>query len=549
MNNSKRNSVVILAKNISMDKEYINIIDYHEADLIALCRSTAHLVAEQNDYSFLRIGDNVINVGIPYATCLEANYIAMQNPYYSNKWFFAFIDKVEYNSEKSTNIYYTVDEISTWWDYWSKKSCFVIREHVNDDTLGKHTIPEGLETGEYIIGGVQQDNLGSDLKIIMGSTVEVNDDTNIGGGVYNGIPSGVCYYVYDTAGDYRETSTATLSGALKMLADHGKSSAVKCVFLAPSWLAPKNAGTVFVQNTTAPIIDYMFVSRITQIDGYIPKNNKLLTSPYVGIVLSNSTGQVTNYSQELWDVGDNGMTLVLKGCLTPGCSVRAYPYNYKGVAENYDEGISLGKYPSLNWQTDVYTNWLTQNGISIGALKLNAEQAGYAKSFGEIAGGLLYSGAGVASGNVFQAQSGMENVYQGAEDLWNHMQSMYQHSFMTPTVSGSLNCGDVITSSGINKFFVYKMTIKKEFAESIDQFFTKYGYKVNSLKEPNITGRTYFNYVQIAKGEIIGTSSGTISVPESSMDIINAVFRKGTTIWHNHDNIGDYSLSNTIVSN
>ena len=148
--NSKRNSIIILAKNINMDKEYQNIIDYSENELVSLCENNNHLVAKQNNYSFLKPNTNVINVGINYSTCLQANYIAMQNPSYSNKWFFAFIDRVEYNSESSTNIYYTVDEISTWWSYWTRKICYVEREHVNDDTVGLHTIPEGLETGDYI---------------------------------------------------------------------------------------------------------------------------------------------------------------------------------------------------------------------------------------------------------------------------------------------------------------------------------------------------------------------------------------------------------------
>ena len=157
--NEKRNSIVILAKNINMDKEYENIIDYSESDLVSLLRSSDHLVMEQSNYSFLKVGENRISVGIPYAVCLRANYIALQNPYYSNKWFFAFIDSVEYSSEKSTIINYTVDEISTWWSYWTRKTCYVEREHVNDDTLGLHTIAEGLETGEYKVRGIEYDDI------------------------------------------------------------------------------------------------------------------------------------------------------------------------------------------------------------------------------------------------------------------------------------------------------------------------------------------------------------------------------------------------------
>ena len=373
----------------------------------------------------------------------------------------------------------------------------------------------------------------------MGSTIEVNDDTNIGGGIYNGIPSGVTYYRYSSVGAYNSTDTTTLAGALNALANNGHSDGVKCVFLAPSWLAPAQSGTVFVKNTQAPEVDYMFVQRIDRLDTYIPKNNKLLTSPYCGIVLSNACGQSTVYNQELWQVGDDGMTLIIEGCLTPGCSVRCYPMYYKGIENNFDEGISLGKYPSLNWSTDVYTNWLTQNGISLGAVKLNAVEAGYLKSAIQIGKGAVE----LAGSNP----AGVGSLVSGAESAFNTMQEEYKHSFMSPTISGSLNCGDVITASGINKFHVYKMTIKREFAKCIDDYFSRFGYKVNALKQPNFTGRTYWNYVKIAGGEIIGLANGTINVPESSMDIINNVFRKGTTIWHNHDNIGNFSLNNTIV--
>ena len=138
-------------------------------------------------------------------------------------------------------------------------------------------------------------------------------------------------------------------------------------------------------------------------------------------------------------------------------------------------------------------------------------------------------------------------ISSGVDDIIDTMASDYQHSKLPATYHGNVNAGDFITASGKNGFYFYKMSIKEEFAKSIDDFFTKFGYKVNSLKVPNFTGRKYFNYVQIGKGEIIGLSNNQINIPESSMDIINAVFRKGTTIWHNHDNIGNYNLNNNII--
>ena len=553
--NNKRTSTIILAKNINMDKEYSNIIDYSESDIVELCESSSHLVAKQNNYSFLKPNSNIINVGLPYETCLQANYIAMQNPYYNNKWFFAFINRVEYNSELSTNIYYTIDEISTWWDYWSKnKQSFVIREHVNDDTLGAHTIPEGLETGEYKIIDHADDGFNGDVTTIMATTRDPNDQVNVPMGVYNGITSGVGYYRYDKVLERWNIGheSETLEYAMNQLA--GTSDAIVGLFLAPKWLMSDT--NIPITPSTDPALKYIRIDRIAQLDGYTPKNNKMLTMPYCYIELSNACGQANTFMQERWSLNQNNqMTLVMQGCLTAGCSIRCYPYSYNGAIHNYDEGISLGKFPQLNWKTDHYTNWLTQNGISIGALKLDANQANIAKSAVQIGSGVASLsgvdwGATGVEGDLASSQAlgGINSISSGVEGLWNNMQENYRHSLVPPTLHGSLNNGDVITASGINKFHIYKVTIKREFAESIDGYFTRYGYKVNSLKVPNFTGRTYWNYVKISNGEIIGTSTGTISIPDSSMDIINAVFRKGTTIWHNHDNIGNYSLDNTIVT-
>lgn len=40
------------------------------------------------------------------------------------------------------------------------------------------------------------------------------------------------------------------------------------------------------------------------------------------------------------------------------------------------------------------------------------------------------------------------------------------------------------------------MSIKQEYARVIDNFFNMYGYKVNDVKIPNITGRLNWNYVK-----------------------------------------------------
>ena len=97
---------------------------------------------------------------------------------------------------------------------------------------------------------------------------------------------------------------------------------------------------------------------------YTPRNKKLLTYPYRYLQASNNTGQITNYKVEDFASGST-MEFKLRYALTAGGSGRIYPRGYKGIADNYDEGINLGKLPVGSWQNDLFTNWMTQNAINI----------------------------------------------------------------------------------------------------------------------------------------------------------------------------------------
>lgn len=143
------NSKIILAKNINIDRQYTNVLSYSEQEMLELCQSNGHLVASANNYSFIR-PTGTIMAGFTYAQCLQANYIAFQNPDYSNKWFFAWIDDVIYKGDKNNEIVFTIDAWSTWFDYWNTKTCFINRQHVLDDTIGLHTVPENLDVGQVI---------------------------------------------------------------------------------------------------------------------------------------------------------------------------------------------------------------------------------------------------------------------------------------------------------------------------------------------------------------------------------------------------------------
>ena len=534
-------SEIYLCHNIKMDRSYKNVLNYTAENLRSLCNTNR--IASRNTYSFIKHGENRIMVDFSYSDCLSANYIAFQNYDYSNKWFFAFIDKVEYVNDGTSIINFTVDEWSTWFNDLTIKNCFVVREHVSDDTLGLHTIPEGLELGEYVVNDYGLDAVNTDVTIVTGSLIlptEVNlSNTPLRCNRYNNIPTPLCYCRWD---DISELTTF-----LNNLSNQGKVDYLISMFLAPKWLCPlwddpSNDGHIIdgIEGTSSSSVgkESVYLTRMATLDGYTPHNQKMLTYPYCYIGLSNAVGQFGVYRQENWllqttnnSATNNRMQIDMLGALTSGCSIRIIPVNYmKKVGEYLDESISLGKFPALAWANDLYTNWQTQNGVNILGLELTHSERSMIGDFTKAISGVL--------GN------NMSNIGGGVGGMFDEMKQIYQNSMTPLGVRGSLNTADVLNGIHENCLHWYKMSIKSEYASIIDQFFDKYGYKVNTLKTPNLASRTYWNYIQIGASEVIGYGN----IPQNSMDTLNKIFRNGTTVWHNHANIGNYSLSNTIVT-
>ena len=90
------NSKILLVKNMHIDRQYTNVLSYTEAQMLELCQ--ANLVAQADNYSFLRATGSIM-AGFTYSQCLQANYIAFQNPdYLSNPYFCSSsIDRLRVN--------------------------------------------------------------------------------------------------------------------------------------------------------------------------------------------------------------------------------------------------------------------------------------------------------------------------------------------------------------------------------------------------------------------------------------------------------------------
>lgn len=496
------------------------------------------------DFSYQR-KDSVIRVPVHYDTLVAAgvNYVMYQNTAYNHtftydgtdylRWQYAFITRMEYKDDGRTDLYIETDVMQTWMFDITVKPSFVEREHCDDDTVGLHTYPEQLETGEYVCNGhITDSNLNNTddkpYMIVFGVT-EYQDGTKAGGKRYNGIYSGVDYRAY-TTGQYE-----SVAAVLKSYDNNGKADAVTCMFLAPYFLCGEWGGSD--SDTVPASSDTQYYTKTiltnTAMDGYGSdiKNNKLKCFPYNYLLVTNNAGGSAVYQYEHFYSEKTGEKLdpefKVEGVLTPGCSIRLVPTHYKGAALNDDEGLNLGKFPICNWQSDVYTNWLTQNSVNIAV--------GAVGNIATIGGGLALMATGAGS------FAGASAVTSGVMGIAGQIGQVYQQSLQPPQVNGNLNCGDVITASERNTFHFYNMSIKKEYAQIIDNYFTMFGYKTCLVKTPNYNHREHFWYTKTIDVNIDG------KVPNTDMQIIKNCYNTGITFWRNDGTFGNYSVTNSIV--
>lgn len=499
---------------------------------------------EEFDYTYVRRDNNLrvqTNENLTYETLLTYNYVMYQNEGFSNKWFYAHITSYTWINSELTILTLEEDFFQSWQFDIVYGNSFIEREHVTDDTIGAHTIDEGLEKGDYIVNTSGNVGVG-DCHAVVVTNYDVINKSTIGynhSHIINSVNSGLYYYV---AGE--ETSVTFIDWIIEACTKDPDLSPdmIQGIYMVPDSMTNYGqgqdywsyaSGTGGLQYAPYHVLDdiqgaitmqAISISKQTTLNGYTPKNNKLLTGEYNYLLFDNNGGNSQIYAYEYFTDQSGNCTLQTKGAIAPGCSIKLIPYRYKNVEVNYQETLNLVKLPVGSWSCDMYINWLTQNSINVGGMTLNVDDFNLGKN-------ALSLGTNLAIGNV-------TGVVNNAIDIGHNLIEQKQHKRIPPQTYGNTNSGDVTYALGQATFTLYKMTIKQEYAKIIDDYFEHYGYKVNTFKTLSITGRPYWNYVKTTMCNLEG------NIPSDAMQKLKEMFNHGVTIWHNPANFLNYSLNN-----
>lgn len=426
-------TVVKILKGIELDRDLENT--YRFASLSAqqnfFSARAKHILGnkENEGLRYVRTGEDSIKVALKTASLYDCNYLMFQNTGYMDKsgrsrWFYAFIDRVDYVNEETSEIFYTIDPMQTWLFDYKFADCMVEREHVRDDSIGKNVISEPVECGEYmqevsanivtpdkpfkykgglittkpINDGIIASN---DITIQITSSasisfkrpipyagVDVGEGT-IASGTVGQYPTDLSWYAdfslvknEDATGKYANNNTVTapdvlgikkysLQNLISWIAnaqiDGMDAKDIYAVFIYPDYFSSVEDDAVFDaygagSKEKIMAFDMSSTAGFKKTDGtfFTPRNNKLYTFPYTRLTVSSHYGNVAHYKFELFGKGFKP-EFKLMSILTATPQAALIPVDYRAKIDSIDDMVTLPYAIEIPVKGDAFKTYIAEN--------------------------------------------------------------------------------------------------------------------------------------------------------------------------------------------
>lgn len=570
------NSEVYILKNVPLEPSFDHTIWFDSPEQQATAFTTYALAFYFNKVSYQRYPRPYITLDKTADDLFDCNYMMFRNTAYGTKWFYAFITQIEYISNTTSRIYYTIDPMQTYLFDVNVGECWVEREHAMADNIGDNLVPESFELGEYVYDSdyfpslFLKDNyvicILATWKAIYEDNKWIIKDASTGGvgGVDSGIYTGLTknLFTYDPSNPKAcvQDANAVIEAATKA----NKADGIVSITMYPkffmNWSITGDLATGLVPHTVDSIPAFTGT-----FDGYKPKNNKLYTAPFCGVYVDNLQGNAANYAYEYFDNRKPKFNIV--GVVNGNLECASIPLNYKGLPTNFQESLIMGGFPQCAWNVDTFKAWIAQNKYAIAAGVANTaintvKQAALAATgvgmAGEVAG-MSAAMTGAGSAQTIQAVGQYANAYQNAqnvsyntqEDILNktiNLVAQVKTASTQPNHARGQQSSSVFCAMGYQGFHYMPYRIQGQFAKIVDDFFSMYGYKTNRLKVPNRNGRKAWNYVKTCGCNLTGSAPADVTA-----SLVN-IYDNGITFWRCIDlsagnpftRVGDYSLDNSL---
>lgn len=497
---------------------------------------TGKTVKVISDFNYIK-KDNSIAINEHIDSLYNCNYVMYQNSNFTNKWFYAFIVRMEWLSNNSTRIYLSTDVIQTWFFDITYYQSYIDRCHSDTDIVGDNIVPEdftGAGRGGYNQAGSQ--DLTPNWITVFATTDP--DGTPLPPNDLTGIVSG-------TGAAWRhQYDNTTLTSLLNQYVKNGTATAVAKI---QQWPAGNHSAT------------FSFAKYPTAIDGYSPKNKKLLSGAFISCYMT-MFGQELEFNPEyITGTSVSAQIVVDDTSGSVGCTITNYGNS------NIANFSLVAVIPESSWAYNQYKN---DYNLHSGSNAIYQERMRYQRNLNAANAnvgavqGVASTVAGVidainpvtwASGKGRQAVS---NVVEGAQQTYNQgaIAGWYEkgvdeisqdltaitESYNAPATGSVATSNIYITGKKTTLSYGYKVP-PLDIVKRCDDYLTVYGYKQSTYKVPNLHARLNWTYIRTLGLRASG------NFPDEDMNLIKRIFDKGIFFWSSTAVFGNFDQANPIV--
>lgn len=530
-----KDTTIILYKDIPLDPDYKHVI------FGTIVPTVAQTIGTFGANSYQRIRKNTLRISSSIDSLTGCNYMKFINNGFEGRNYYAFVTKVNYINNNTTEIEYEIDPMQT---YHGEYTCsgFIEREHAVNDDFGKNLVPENIHIGDLLVQNeitVDLTTNGWKYVILYVPQKEGNSVIEISGGSVTARPPTDGDFCSGIAGMFvgakaleigiygSDTPFYTISKAIRLMVEAGDN--IVGMYSVP--LGTPTTSTYTRGNS------FKYAQRVS---GYEPRNKKLLLYPFREICVTNNNGNMNKFK---WEYTEDGNTFdfqinLYDFPLPEACFI---PENYRGVSGiDFANALFITDFPNCAWSEDSFTRWWSQNKLSVAVNGFSNVQA-LTSSIGQaIANGYMGNYGGMTSAINSGNQAVLNLATMGAQ--------LYGRTRTPDSFSGLSSASISRIKHNKYGFTIYDMAISGEQAEYIDYYFDMYGYAQNIIGQPRVAkgngsslGRQYWCYIKMQNCLVEPLSAG-MSAEDSRK--IEQIFNNGTTFWASQNVVGNYNLNN-----
>ena len=537
------------------------------------------------------------------ATAMDGTTVVRNG--YEDKWWYAFVDKIDYINDNVVEIHYSLDVIQSYMFNVSYEDTFIDRMTQATNYAGDNLIDEGLPIGEYVYNTSEEmlfadvgyeptaDGALSKMRPIIPATMNIDyHDTSDGTSSNpirttmqeddNGMLTGCLMLdpTYEcTGGDYVNNTRKAQTWLAKM--PGAKVGGVLAVIMCPNVIID-STGINYERSPKKKLNSQTF-SRPSTLKNYNNVvNKKLLTFPYNALQIVSSDGSSITFAYEMF-TNPSSIQFSLDVVYTFPVQGILYPsgmYKY-GTIKSLTT-LPLPMLPSCSWSNDTYKAWAAMNTgfiatsiagsvvdatVRTGDIALSMEaggQSAYNAKLNSLKNGFTNSGWGSGSISFNTWSSELEDakatgrragLYQGlaenasgiANDVLNvanQLIKVHNAKIMPDAFNGTANNLATCVTAQRYGFHVQQVCVRADYAEQLDSFFTMYGYKQNklmTLSHNALHNRSRFTYIKTVNMDVTG------SIPADDKALFCSIFDRGIRFWYDRGTIGSYSAANNVL--